>query len=231
MKIAILSDIHGNLEALQSIGDAWDELWVLGDLVNYGPNPAEVVDYVRKNGAIVVRGNHDHAVGYGADPQCSPAFRQMARAMQTYTEAVLSDEQKAYLRRLPTTVQKVVDGRRFFLCHATPAEPLFQYGPREEAFWAREAAAVDAEILLVGHTHLPFILNVGAQQVVNPGSAGQPKHGVCAACYAVWDEGTLTLKSQPYDVETTVRKLMGLPIDAGIQDQLAGVLRSGSPPR
>jgi protein phosphatase len=89
LKIAILSDIHGNFEALKSVLDAVDELWVLGDLVNYASDPYEVVDFVRKNAALVVRGNHDHAIGAGADPRCSPAFREMAQAMQGYT---LSDE-------------------------------------------------------------------------------------------------------------------------------------------
>jgi len=231
MRIAILSDIHGNLEALQAITGSWDELWVLGDLVNYGPNPAEVVDFVRKNAVTVVRGNHDHAIGHGADPQCSPAFRKMAQAMQAYTESILSDEQRAYLRRLPTTAEKEVVGKRFFLCHATPSDPLFRYGPQESAFWAQEAAAVNVNILLVGHTHLAFILNAGTRQVVNPGSVGQPKHGRCEACYALWEDGNITLKSKPYDVERTVGRLLALPIDQGIRNQLVEVLRNGSPPR
>ena len=231
MRIAILSDIHGNLEALQAISDSWDELWVLGDLVNYGPNPAEVVDFMRRNAATVVRGNHDHAIGNGADPHCSPAFREMARAMQAYTESVLDEEQKAYLRNLPATAQREVDGKRFFLCHATPSDPLFRYGPREPAFWAGELAAVNADVLLVGHTHLPFILDVNGQRVVNPGSVGQPKHGRSEACYAVWEDGGITLKLQPYNVETTVGRMLGLPIEESIRQQLAGVLRSGAPPR
>ena len=230
MRIAILSDIHGNLEALQAITDSWDELWVLGDLVNYGPNPAEVVDFVRNNAVTVVRGNHDHAIGHGADPQCSPAFSEMAQTMQAYTESVLSDEQKAYLRRLPTAAEKEVDGKRFFLCHATPSDPLYRYGPSEPTFWAREMAAVNADVLLVGHTHLPFILDLGTKRVVNPGSVGQPKHGRCEACYAVCEDGRIALKSHPYDVGSTVGRLLGMPIDESIRRQLADVLRTGSPP-
>jgi len=231
MRIAILSDIHGNLEALQAIGNSWDELWVLGDLVNYGPNPAEVVDFVRANAATVVRGNHDHAIGHGTDPRCSPAFRQMAQTMQAYTQSVLSEEQKAYLRQLPAAARKKRDGKRFFLCHATPSDPLFHYGPQEPAFWAREAAAVNTDILLVGHTHLPSILHMSPWQIVNPGSVGQPKHGRCEASYAVWEDGKITLKSQAYDVEKTVGRLLALPIDEGIRNQLVEVLRNGSPPR
>jgi len=227
VKIAIFSDIHGNLEALQSVAEAWDELWVLGDLVNYGPNPAEVVDFVRQNAAVVVRGNHDHAVGASEDPRCSSAFREMARAMQVYTESVLSDEQKAYLRQLPLSAQMEADGRRFFLCHAAPSDPLFRYGPTEAAFWTPETAAVTADILLVGHTHLPFMMDLGAKRIVNPGSVGQPKHGAPEACYAVWEDGVITLKSCPYPVEETVRKVLALPIDMRIRRQLAAVLATG----
>ena len=150
--------------------------------------------------------------------------------MQAYTESVLTDEQKAYLRHLPTTAQRDVDGKRFHLCHATPSDPLFRYGPAEPAFWTQEAAAVNADVLLVGHTHLPFILDLGAQRVVNPGSVGQPKHGRCEACWALWEDGRITLKSQPYNVGATVGRLLGLPIDESIRRQLSDVLRSGSPP-
>lgn len=229
MRIAILSDLHANLDALQAISDSWDQLWVLGDLVNYGPDPAGVVDFVRAHAVTVVRGNHDHAVGYSADPRCSPAFRAMARVMQAYTESILNQEQKAYLRQLPLTALREVDGKRFFLCHAAPSDPLFRYGPQEPAFWAQEAGAVNADILLVGHTHLPFILNAGPRQVVNPGSVGQPKHGRCEACYALWDDGKITLKSKAYDVGKTVARLLALPVDAGIRSQLIDVLTTASP--
>ncbi len=230
MKIAIFSDIHGNLEALKSVAEPWDELWVLGDLVNYGPNPAEVVDFVQQNAAVVVRGNHDHAVGAGEDPRCSPAFREMAQAMQSYTESVLSHEQKVYLRGLPRSAQMEAGGQRFFLCHATPSDPLFKYGPAKPAFWAPETAAVSADVLLVGHTHLPFVMDLGAKRILNPGSVGQPKHGAPEACYAVWEDGAITLKSYRYPVAETVRKVIALPIDIRIRRELAGVLESGAPP-
>jgi protein phosphatase len=230
VKIAILSDIHANLEALRSVTGSYDELWVLGDLVNYGPEPSEVVEFIRKNATLVISGNHDFAVGRGADPQCSPAFRAMSGAMQRYTESVLGEEQKAYLRQLPSSTRRDVGDRRFFLCHATPSDPLFRYGPAESSFWAEEIASVDADVVLVGHTHLPFILDIGTQRVVNPGSVGQPKHGRCEACYAVWEDGEITLRSRSYDVETTVAKLLALPIDKRIANQLAAVLREGSPP-
>mgnify|MGYP005845612601 CR=1 FL=1 len=229
MKIAILSDIHGNLEALRSAARDFDELWVLGDLVHYGPNPAEVVDFVREHAAVVVRGNHDHAAATGEDPRCSAAFREMARATQAYTGQVLSAAQKAYLRELPLTARREADGKRFFLCHATPSD-LFRYLRADAAAWAEEAAAVKADILLVGHTHVPFTLNAGGLQVVNPGSTGQPKHGAPEACFALFEDGAITLPSRRYPVQETVRKVLALPLEPGIREQLAAVLSSGGPP-
>lgn len=226
MRILILSDIHANLEALQSIAEPYDELWVLGDLVNYGPQPSEVIAFVRNHASTVISGNHDFAVGTGGDPRCSPAFREMARTMQQYTESILTEAERAWLGGLPRLARREVDGKQFLLCHATPSD-LYRYGPAEKGFWTPEAAATDADILLVGHTHLPFILDIGAQKVVNPGSVGQPKHGRPEACYAIWHDGEIELRSQPYDVETTVAKLLALPIDRSIAGQLAEVLRRG----
>lgn len=227
MKILILADIHANMEALESIEESFDELWVLGDLVNYGPEPGAVVDFIRARAAIVIGGNHDYAVGNSADPHCSPAFRQMARQMQAYTEGVLDEEQKAYLRSLPATARRVADGCKFLLCHATPRNPLFQYLPPEPASWRIEAGAVDADAVLAGHTHLPFDLRLGDRRIVNPGSVGQPKHGRPEACYAIWRHGAVELKSAPYRVDDTVCKLMALPIAPDVKRQLAGVLLNG----
>jgi protein phosphatase len=230
MKLLIVSDIHANLEALQAVlAESHDELWVLGDLVNFGPNPSEVVELIRKQASVVVQGNHDYAVGIGSNPKCSIAFREMAHAMQYYTEALLNPDQRAFLRNLPHTAARTIDGYRFFLCHATPLDPLFHYCPAEPARWAPEIEGLQADVVLTGHTHVPFTMNVGEQQIVNPGSVGQPKHGAPVACYALWEDGSLSLKSCPYPVEETVEKIFTLPVPNGIRSQLAAVLRSGSP--
>jgi len=233
MRILILSDLHGNLEALRAIQasePSWDELWVLGDVVNYGPDPAEVVEFVRRHATLVIRGNHDHALGYGADPRCSAAFREMARVMQGYTAGVLSQEQKEWLRGLPLTASRVVGGESFFLCHAAPSDPLYAYLPPDPDVWRQQLSDIPAGTVLAGHTHLPSVLEANGRRLVNPGSVGQPKQGVAEACYAVWEDGQLTLKSSPYEVEATVRKVLALPVDPSVREALAAVLRSARPP-
>ncbi len=231
MRIGIISDIHGNIEALSALPGQFDELWVLGDLVNYGPNPAEVVDYVKANATVVIRGNHDHAVGLGGDPRCSAPFRAMAEAMQKYTMAVLSDKHKRFLRELPLKIDRNLEGVKVSLCHAVPSDPLFAYCPPESDRWADEIRAVTGDVLLVGHTHLPFQRELGGKRVVNPGSLGQPKIGRPAACYAVWDTSLsahpISLRTFEYPVGETIRKIEALPLPAEIKSSVALVLRHG----
>ena len=157
MKTVIISDIHGNLEALTALPEEYDELWVLGDLVNYGPNPSEVVEFVKERASMVVRGNHDHAIGFGADPRCSRPFREMSEAMMQHTNSVLSASQRKFLRDLPLTSAREIEGVRVRLCHGVPSDPLFTYCLPDSDRWEKELELANADILLVGHTHLPFV--------------------------------------------------------------------------
>jgi len=226
MKIVIISDIHANMEAIEALPEVGDQLWVLGDLVNYGPNPVPVIDWVRRNATVVVRGNHDHAAATGEDPRCSAPFREMSRVMLAYTHARLRIDQREYLGSLPLASQQEVGGQSFFLCHAAPSHPLFRYITADSPRWEQESEMTSADVVLTGHTHVPFIRRIGKRIVANPGSLGQPKTGTPLASYAVWD-GDLHLHSYPYDYETTIRKIKALPIAPNVQNALAGVLAKG----
>jgi predicted phosphodiesterase len=151
MRIVVISDLHANLEALLSLPNDYDELWVLGDLVNYGPDPGATIEFVRSHASTVIRGNHDHAVGYGSDYRCSPRFLRMAEAMGSYTKAVLSAEHKKYLRELPTSACRQLGNRNLFLCHATPSDLLYEYRPPDSPRWKHdEEASSGADTILVG---------------------------------------------------------------------------------
>ncbi|HEY9141304.1 MAG TPA: metallophosphoesterase family protein [Bryobacteraceae bacterium] len=227
MRILIISDLHANLEALRALPTNFDRLWVLGDLVNYGPNPAEVIEFVRERAAIVVRGNHDHAVGFDEDPRCSARFRAMAEETRRYTLSVLDEDDRNYLRKLPLEATPAVEGTRFLLCHAVPSDPLFEYRQEESPLWLADEVGSGIGIELVGHTHIPFRRLLETRMVVNPGSAGQPKHGRAEACYAIWQDGKVTLGSVAYDVEQTVAKLRRLALSPAVFEDLAFVLRNG----
>ncbi len=228
MKIVIISDLHGNFDALSALPESGDEFWVLGDLVNYGPQPREVVDFVRGHAAAVVRGNHDNAVAFNVDPRCNPRYHAMASATMQVSAAELDQESKQFLRGLPKTNLLERDGKRFLLCHAIPSDPLFRYCPQNSERWQQEVETIQADYLLVGHTHTPFIKQVGRTTVVNPGSLGQPKTGKPDACYAVWQDGHFELKQFSYDLERTLKRIQRMPVPADIQRDLATVLRTGS---
>ena len=228
MKIVVISDLHSNFDALSALPELGDELWVLGDLVNYGPMPSEVVSFVRSHSKIVIRGNHDHAVGFDVDPRCTPRYAEMADTTMQYSKANLDRDATAYLRELPLAHVLERDGHRFYLCHAIPSNPLYGYCPEDSDLWTKELGQVDAEFLLVGHTHTPFVRKVGAQTVVNPGSLGQPKTGKADACYAVWEDGKFQLKQFEYPVERAIQRIQQLPVPHDIRQDLAKVLRTGS---
>jgi len=228
MKIVIISDIHGNYDALSALPESYDELWVLGDLVNYGPQPAEVVDFAEQNAAVVVRGNHDNAIGYHEDPRCTPRYHDMAEATGRYSDSVLTDDQKKFLRELPLDSRIHHGETSFYLVHAKPSDPLYGYCPQDSDDWVREIVYVPAEVVLVGHTHTPFIRRIGQRTLANPGSLGQPKTGNPAACYALWEDGRLELKSYRYPFENTCKKIRAMPIPKPIQEDLITVLKTGS---
>jgi putative phosphoesterase len=228
MKIAIISDLHGNYEALRSLAEKYDELWVLGDLVNYGPEPGAVVDFVKTNGTVVMRGNHDHAIAYDVDPRCTARYQKMAELTRRYTASVLKKEQKEFLRQLPLNLELKRQDTRFYLCHAKPSDPLYGYCAEQSEEWVEELDHVNADVLLVGHTHTPFVRQIGNRLVVNPGSLGQPKTGKSDACYAVWEDGSFQLKSFPYAVEETIGRLKALAFPQDVEKDLITVLQTGS---
>ncbi|KRE02365.1 phosphoesterase [Bosea sp. Root670] len=227
MKIAIISDIHGNLDALRAFSETYDELWVLGDQVNFGPQPREVIEIIRDRADIAIQGNHDHAVGFDDDSRWTPKFRAIAEATRRHTSAKLSEEQKLYLRELPLAVQAVREGTRFQLVHATPSDPHYGYLLEDADGWAAELESVDADVLLVGHTHMPFIRRIGNKIVVNPGSIGQPRGGKPRPSYAVWQDGAFELRSFDYPIESTVAKLEALGHPPEVEAELVRILREG----
>jgi len=228
MKIAIISDLHGNYEAARSLPESYDELWVLGDLVNYGPEPGAVIDLVKAKSSVVVRGNHDHSIGYDVDPRCTARYQKMAEMTRRYTASVLKKEQKDFLCQLPLTLEIKRQDTRFYLCHAKPSDPLYGYCPEQSEEWVAELGRIKADVLLVGHTHTPFARKVGNQLVVNPGSIGQPKTGKSEACYAIWDNGSFQLKQFPYGVDQTVARLQAIRFPQDVEKDLITVLRTGS---
>ncbi|MGC8669100.1 MAG: metallophosphoesterase family protein [Chthonomonadales bacterium] len=229
MRLLIVSDIHANWAALGAIPADADAVVFLGDAVSYGPLPAECVAWIRRNATVAVRGNHDHAIAFGEDPRCSPAFRNMATATLAWHTTLLTDEDKAYLGSLPLTASFEFAGATFFAVHGSPRDPLYRYvhGDPLEAVLLQELEGISADVVLMGHTHLPYARRLSRGLVLNPGSVGQPKHGRPTACYATWDDGAVELHQIEYSVEAAVRRLEAAPLPAKEMQELIGVLRTG----
>jgi len=238
MKALVISDLHANIDALVALvgaldrsGERPDVVLALGDLVDYGPAPEEVVSWVRQHADRAVRGNHDHAMVTREDCRSSPAYKRLSVATREYFRPRLTQETLAYLGSLPETAALGWAGRKITIVHATPRDPLFEYlsGDASEARWrdALEGVAGEADLVLVGHTHLPFVRQVGSVTVVNPGSLGQPKDGDPRGCYAVLDDGQVALRRIAYDVDRAVARLMRLKLGQEEKAALARILRSG----
>jgi putative phosphoesterase len=228
MKIAIISDVHANFAALEHFPEKnCDHLWCLGDLVDYGPRPHQVIEWVRRRATVAVRGNHDHAVGFDVDPQCSLPYKHLASETMRYTREVCTKDDIEFLRNLPAQKELVVGTKRFYLVHAAPTDPLFGYRREDSKLWANEVQWISADVLVVGHTHTPFIRQVGGCTILNPGSIGQPKTGRPLACYAVWDDGKISLKEYEYPLRKAIREIWRMPLAKQDIDELVAVLESG----
>jgi putative phosphoesterase len=235
MKTLIISDIHGNWAALQAVlaaePDA-DQILCLGDLVNYGPQPVECVAWAKNisSEAIILQGNHDHALGLNADPHCSAIYTAFASAMQNITARMLAPELKQFLAGLQPERRFQIGSANCFACHATAKNPLYHYMPPDAAatLWESELiVAQQPDFLFCGHTHLPMKSGIRRTLVVNPGSVGQPKDGDACAAYAVLENGEVTLRRAAYDVEETIRAYAGLGLEPHIEHDLCAVLRTG----
>jgi putative phosphoesterase len=195
MRIGILSDIHGNLPALEAVltdleTRTLDAVYCLGDLVGYGAFPNEVVQRIRTEAFPTIMGNYDDGVGFDRD-ECGCAYREprerlLGERSLAWTREQTTAENKAFLRTLVPQIRLDVAGRRLLLVHGSPRkmnEYLFEDRPLSS--FERLAATSDADLIVFGHTHRPYAKHVDNVWFVNAGSIGKPKDGDWRACYAI----------------------------------------------
>jgi putative phosphoesterase len=239
MRIAIFSDIHGNLPALEAVlGDIGrrrpDATYCLGDLVGYGPFPNEVIARIRSDETPTIMGNYDDGVGYDRD-ECGCAYREpeeQRRGDQSlrWTKTHVTDENKAFLRELHAHIRMNIDGKRVLLVHGSPRkinEYLFE--DRAITSFQRLAASSDADVVVFGHTHKPYTKLVDGVWFVNVGSVGKPKDGNWHACYAVLDVSApepAQFVRVPYDLETVTNAIRR----SELPHQFAADLETGGAP-
>jgi len=234
MRVLILSDIHGNIDALRAVHervrrDHFDEIWVLGDLVDYGGAPLEVVEWVRASATRVVRGNHDHAMGTGDDCRSAPLYHDLAVATRAHFRSRLDAEILAYLSSLPLEDRVTLSpGGRAVLVHASPGDPLFGYVPTggsDETWRNALRPASDVRLVFVGHTHDQFTRTVDGTLIVNPGSVGLPKDGDPRAAFAILDGESISLERTSYDTEQAASRLSTLSLSWDQHHRLSTLIR------
>jgi len=236
MRALVISDIHGNIDVLRALERQWgsgldtfERIVCLGDLVDYGPDPREVIDWVRSRATDVIRGNHDHAMATGESCQSAPAYLEASVTTRNRLRATLTRDDLDYLGALPLT-RLVDDGQRtWHLVHAAPVNPLHEYVPPESTD-VRWKAALDDLIeqrVLLGHTHLAFARAFGGGVVVNPGSIGMPKDANPHGSYAVIRDSAVQFCRIVYDPEPMVGRLRQLDLPERVFVQLAHTFRTG----
>ena len=235
MRCAIIADIHANLAAFKSVLDHIErrggvaEIWCLGDIVGYGPDPHQCIELLRQYNHVCVAGNHDWAAIGKAD---ASDFNPDAAVACQWTAQQLSPEDIDYLASLPMVIEK----GDFTLVHGSPRQPIWEYlkssGSAKESF-----AYFQSQFCLVGHSHVPMVFrydeeagtcsssqftpSVGlalgkGRLIINPGGVGQPRDGDPRASYAIYDSdtGMIKLYRVPYDVGITQTRMVkhNLPI-------------------
>jgi putative phosphoesterase len=227
MRILLLADIHANWAALQAIQEPYDLCFCLGDLVGYGLEPAPVIAWVRQHAHHAVRGNHDHWLAQDVRVPRRDGLRYLSELTRLLSREKLEPEGISYLSRLPLTRYLTIEGTRYFLVHATPRDPLNELAPADGDFWAGQLQNLDADVIVVGHSHEPYVLPVGSKLVINPGSVGQPRDGDPRASYIVIEERRVEIKRAAYPIQDTVRTLQesSLPDDA--KQMLTEILQTG----
>jgi putative phosphoesterase len=227
MRLLIVADIHANWAALQAIQDPFDACLFVGDLVDYGLEPSPCIDWVRRKATHAVRGNHDHGAAQHVSVSGRNGFKYLTSVTRPVTQERLSADDRRYLAALPVTRHVTIEDTRYLLVHATPRDPLDEYAVADIEFWSRRLQNVEANVICVGHTHHPYVLEVDDKLVINPGSVGQPRDGDPRASYAVIEDHHVQLKRVEYDVEATIRTIQESGLPEPGKALLADVLRSG----
>ncbi len=239
MRVAVISDIHSNYHALEAVFAAIDlerpdEIWCLGDLVGYGPQPNRCVTAVAGRATICLAGNHDLAVlGRISVETFTPDAAEAAR----WSAEVLAADARTYLEGLlPLLRRKDAE-----LYHASPRDPVWDYVLTEEAVFD-SLALTTAPLVLVGHTHLPLALTQqgnsitgglapggtevtleGGRWLLNPGSVGQPRDGDPRASWLLLDlaAGLASFRRTEYPIERTQEEIVSHGLPAALATRLA----------
>ncbi len=234
MKIAVLGDIHGNIEALKVAYEAAvaanaDKIFHLGDLGGYAPFVNEVVAFLTDHKIEGVQGNYDDAVANDRE-HCgckyeTPLQAEMADISFAWTKKNSSGRSKEYMKNLPFELSFSCGSRKVALFHATPQKNnLYWFEERPDKFFMEMAEKIKADVMIYGHTHKPYRKDIGGRVFINAGSVGKPKDGDPRTCTAIIDIADEGVKSEfvrmPYDIEKMALAITSGGLPAYFADKL-----------
>lgn len=253
MKRALISDIHGNLEALRAVmtdirAQGVTEIYCLGDVVGYGPDPCECVDEIMRKCKVTIPGNHDIAAlvdPTGFNPVALRAIYWTREILETKGTPSAINQRLDWLGALESQPKRIEGD--FLFVHGSPRDPTNEYVFPEDAYNQRKMDALFAKVgkyCFQGHTHLPgvFTLNGpvvdfvrpdacdyqyplrGDKLMVNVGSVGQPRDDDPRACYVILTDDRITFRRVEYDASVTAEKIYRIP---DLDDMLGHRLRTG----
>lgn len=231
MRILILADIHGNWPALQAIDEEFDVCLFLGDLVEYNLDPAPCIEWVREHADYCVRGNHDHGVAQNVPVAARGGYKYLTSVTRTPTLDRIDEKQRRFLASMPISQAVTIDGSRFFLVHASPRDPMDEYNLATPEFWQKRIEGIEADVICVGHTHVPYVLEVDGKVIINPGSVGQPRDGDPRASYAIIEDKRIELRRAEYPIHETIEMINASEVPDPAKKMLATVLSLGTLPR
>jgi len=225
--VALISDVHSNLEALQAVLAEAEglDVYCLGDIVGYGASPNEVVRALIERRATCLLGNHDNAAISGDVKEFNPRAAMVA----VWTAGKLTSESTSFLGSLPRDRSLVLEGTRMYLAHGSPEDTLWEYVSPEthSDLFDYYLEKVGADVIALGHTHVPFSWKGGRGRVFNPGSVGQPRDGDNRASYALLTLGSdgseVEIRRVAYDIDGAAKRISA----AGLPEYLAARLYSG----
>lgn len=209
MRIAVLADIHSNQEALEAVLEevkSAEEIWCLGDIVGYGPNPNECCEIIKERARYCILGNHD--AGALGKMELS-WFNVFAAEAIKITRRISEEKSKNFLANLP----KIIKLSEIVLVHGSVRGPIYEYiFETDEA--QRAFKDFSEKICFVGHTHIPMIFKDDTRRIINPGSVGQPRDGDWRASWGLFDDENLTFEFRrvEYPIEKTQEKMRKLKL-------------------
>jgi len=242
MRVAVVADIHANLTAFRTVRAAWgevDQVWCLGDVVGYGPDPNECVEELKQLDHLCVPGNHDWAALGRID---TSDFNPAARAAAEWTTSQLTPESRAFLEALHQPLERGA----FTIVHGSPRQPIWEYlldtGAARENF-----EDFTTSYCLIGHSHVPLMFAMGpdgrvggqqlspegafplrgARRILNPGSVGQPRDGDPRASFAILEIDGEDVSFELHRIDYDIADVQARMRKAGLPEPLAARLSFG----